>query len=175
MVKIAILIVAFFSVLIAMSNVNALSVTDIEFPANIYLQEEKTINVFVYNNSLEDKELNVKLFVPEGLDYKITNLPQEIKAESRDSFNITLTPKSGVLGTNYIATLAVELGDDTILKETKIHFPALAEKGTQTGTTMPTGAFFLGLFENNEFVINIILLLIAIILFAVFLIKLRER
>jgi len=172
-----------FSVLVALSFVlffygaNAFSEMDVEFPEKIYLSGKKSFDVSIFNPSFEEQDLSVRLFVPQGMDYEISGLPEKISAESRDSFRLTLKPRSEVLGTHYIATISVELGNEKVLKLTKIHFSDIegGEEGQGIEPFLPIGAFFFGFTENGELMLNALLLLIAVVLFVVFLIKLRKR
>ena len=172
-------IAAAFTLLLTLASVNAFSEMDIEMPENIYVSGEKTIEITVFNPSLEDRDLSVKFLAPdEFMDFEFKNVPGEIRGEGSEKFTLTIKPKSEVFGTHYIASLSAKLGSETVLKETKLHFSKPGgEEGEEGGEgwVFPVGAFFLGLGESSELFVNFILLLIAIILFVVFLVKLRER
>ncbi len=161
---------------LALCGANAFNESDIELTENIYLTGDKTIDVSVYNPALEDKDLSVRFLGPEGLDYEFKNVPSEIRGEGKANFTLTLKPKGEIFKTKYAATLAVELGNETVLKETRLHFSKPGAEEEEEGTGLfSLGMFWLGLTEDSGLLINFILLLIAVVLFAIFVIKVRER
>lgn len=153
--------------------------SDVDTWDNVYLVQDMVVPIKIENNSLSDKELEVEFIGPSYLYYEFSNVPSEIKASQSREISLYLSPSIEMEDTTYNGTLIVKLGNETALKEIKLHVSKMLPEPTETpeegsvkepketGGLLPFA--FLG---NIEGTLTFILFLIVAILAIVFIAKL---
>lgn len=154
----------------------AFSEADVDVQDNVYLVWDMTVPITVENNSLSDKGLEVDFIGPSALFYEFSNVPSEIKASQSSEISLYLSPSIEMEGTTYNSMLIVKLGDETVLKELKLHVSKIMPEPTPTET--PSGGeeepeegilpfAFLGSMEGIAiFILALIVVILALIFIA---------
>jgi len=153
---------------------------DIVMQNNAYLNEDQVVTIWIENNSLEDKDLEIEFFGPNGIYFELSNVPAGIKASMSNEISLYLSASPEMEGTTYDSSVAVKLGDETVLKRIKLHvsknipvqnptpMPTETPEDGDNGEGNPAGFFSLGFPSNIEGALTYLLVAVVVILALVF-------
>jgi len=151
---------------------------DIEIQDNVYLVGEVFVPVQIENNSLQEKELSVAFVAPSFLYFETQDVSEKIPSMDKENFSIFMSPTIELEGTTYNAKLIVTLGNETVMKDVKIHMKNIPredfeeyEEQNQEEESLPTGFFGLN-FSNPETAVTYFLIGIVLVLVVLFFAKL---
>ena len=155
--------------------------SDVKVPGNAYLNEDTVLQISIENNSLQNKDFDINFIAPSGVLYDFENVPSEIKASDNREIKLFLSAGPELEGTTYNSALIVRLGNETVLKEIKLHvsknIPVIQET-----TPSPTpkqkeersalaGFISLVLSPSTESLLTLFLIFIVIVLALIFIAK----
>lgn len=163
----------------------AFSSEDVRVSDTVYLDQEETIYVTVYNYSPSDKELRADLIAPSKLGHEFIGLKDEIKAHTKQVFKLKLTPLSSSLeGKQYQTTLVVLLGNERVrktiyvqfLKDLEVEETEGAGNESANGTELANpGAMAVFSLASVELAVNVLLAVIAVVLAVLLIVRIREK
>jgi len=157
---------------------SAFDALDVEIQDNVYLLGEVFVPVQIENNSLQEKDLSVAFVAPSFLYFETEDVSEKIPSMGSENFSIFMSPTIEMEGTTYNAKLIVTLGNETVLKDVKLHVKNIPRENfeedpeeEQNEEGMQTGFFGLG-FSNPETAVTYFLVAIVLVLVALFFVKL---
>ncbi len=166
-----------FACLALIGYAGAFDGMDIEIQDNVYLVGEVFVPVRIENNSLQEKDLSVEFVAPSFLYFEMENIPEKIPSMGSENFSIFMSPTIEMEGTTYNAKLIVTLGNETVMKDVKIHMQNIPreipneKKQEEKQENLQAGFFGLN-FSDPETAITYFLIAIVIVLVALFFVKL---
>ncbi|MCX8190492.1 MAG: hypothetical protein N3F05_04700 [Candidatus Diapherotrites archaeon] len=144
-------------------------------PENIFIDEPiRVITYEISNSSNEAKDFQAMVYCPNEVKCEISNRPSSVAAGQKSYFSISFMPTDAAIRNNYAVTILAKLGTNTIYKEVKVAVgipkapvqrPVEEQKSGEENVKTP-------MVIQEATIMNILLALIALLLFGIFILKL---
>jgi|GEM_PF-3131717 len=148
-------------------------------PENIFVAEPvRTLNYEVLNSSSEAKNLTLKVYCPAELRCEVASMPSAVPAGQKASFQVAFMPSDNAISNRYAVTLIGNLGEEVIEKriEVAIGIPEIKQPSTNVSEPEQSGSvsapISLAVVQQTA-ILNILLAIIALLLFAMLILKLK--
>ncbi len=158
----------------------------VEVPSDIYFFEKPAVlPVEIVNDSSVKKSLSVEFYAP--IDFEFVDSTDSIHGDGSQRVAIVMHPRGNMINSTYLSTLIIKVGDQTFVKSVNLHFTEAkkadndankSEDKKETGeNTLLSGFFSLFAFDlfSLEFVLDILLVVIAAILLIAFISRYSKR
>ena len=148
-------------------------------------QESVSFDVTLENSSSLAKKLEVEFYPPS--DHSLSTVPDVISPRSKLVLTVTLDHDDYLANQEYTSLLRVKMGEDYFSKQITLNYlplaaepPAVVQPPADNTPVQPspgpaTGLMALGFGSTTEFVIDIVLILVAAILLIGFISRLTKR
>ncbi|MEM4598716.1 MAG: hypothetical protein QW400_03445 [Candidatus Diapherotrites archaeon] len=149
--------------------------SQISGPENIFIDEPiRTVTYEVSNSSNEAKDFQAKVYCPAEVRCEITNMPSSIAAGQKAYLTVSFMPTDAAIRNNYAVTIAATIGNELINKEVKVAvgFPKAPAQVPGEEQKQSEGNVSAPMVVHEATMMNILLALIALLLFAIFILKL---
>lgn len=158
--------------LIALISVNATAFdgADVIVPEEIDLYENaRQFKVIVDNTSDFEETLNMRVLVPNSIGVQFIDWPRTIGAGERKEILISLNPPVSLTNTSYNASIEVKLGNEKVVKDTKLNFLSGKENSSTSVNKAGLVSFSFTDFESGS--INLLLIALILIFLIVFMLQ----
>ena len=162
------------------------SAASVEASSDVFFFEEpNALVVEVLNDSDARKSLSIEFYAP--LDFEFVDNTDSLPAHGRQRVAIVMHPRKDLLGSSYLSTLIVKVGEQTFVRAIELHFKEKkaeepsdgkeGNKGEESDETALAGLFSLISLDwiSAELVLDVFLVIVAAVLLLAFISRYSKR
>jgi hypothetical protein len=154
-------------------------IAQINGPENVFVTGPRELNYEIVNDSLDSRAVELSIYCPRELHCELVNKPLQLEAGESSQFIVSFDPYENAISKRYIVTILARLGNELLKKEVEVTVGILgkleeadAEEELQASEG-PT-SFMPAVLIQEPALLNVLLAVIAVILFLLLIIKIRE-